>query len=107
MGDETGLEVFLAEHDLHGLSPAQQASAHCALEEAVRREQRRGHLVRYLQRIAVPAEHRCLCLFQAPGLGAVRAVNDIAQFPLARIVVVTCSVPAGPAPHARPRGGPP
>jgi Protein of unknown function (DUF4242) len=93
VADETSLQLFLVEHDLHGLSAPQRASAHDALEEAVRREFRHGHQIRYVQRILAPAEHRCLCLFQAPGPDAVRNVNDTAQFPLARIIAVTSSVP--------------
>ena len=95
MGDEAGLRLFLVEHDLRGLSPLLLASAHQVLEEAVCRELDRGSPIRYVQRIFVPGEGRCLCLFQAPGPDPVRAVNDIAQFPLARILAVTSSVPRG------------
>jgi hypothetical protein len=101
VGDEAGLQLFLVEHDLRGLSPALLASAHQVLEEAVCRELGRGSQIRYVQRIVVPGERRCLCLFQAPGPGPVRAVNDIAQFPLARILPVTSSVPP-----SRPRPDP-
>jgi hypothetical protein len=68
---------------------------HRALGEAVRREIGRGRQIRYVQRIYAPDEHRCLCLFEAPGPEVVRSVNDIAQFPLARVVAVLSSVPAG------------
>lgn len=100
MGEEEDLRLFLVEHDLHGLSPALLASAHQVLEEAVCRELGRGSRIRYVQRIFVPDERRCLCLFQAPGPDPVRAVNDMAQFPLARVVAVTSTVPRG-----RPRPG--
>jgi hypothetical protein len=63
------------------------------LEEAVCRAAGRGSRIRYVQRILAAQERRCLCLFQAPGPDAVRSVNDIAQFPLARVVAVTSSVP--------------
>jgi len=92
--DETDLGLYLVEHDLRGLSPAQLASVHRALGEAVRREIRRGGQIRYVQRIDALAEHRCLCLFEAAGPEVVRAVNDIAQFPLARVVAVRSSAPA-------------
>ena len=93
MGDDADLRLFLVEHDLHGLSPAQLASAHQMLEEAVSRAAGRGSQIRYVQRILAPGERRCLCLFQAPGPDTVRRVNDIAQFPRARVVAVTSSVP--------------
>ena len=110
-GDDAGLQLFLVEHDLHGLSTAQLDSAHQGLEEAVCRAADRGSQIRYTQRILASHERRCLCLFQAPGPDTVRAVNDIAQFPLIRVIAVTSSVPpahrqiAGPGktiPMARP-----
>jgi hypothetical protein len=58
--DETGRWLYLVEHDLRGLSPAQLASVHRALDEAVRRQARHGSPVRYVQRIYAPDEHRCL-----------------------------------------------
>jgi hypothetical protein len=92
--------LYLVEHDLRGLSSPQLASVHRALDEAVRRELRRGSPIRYVQRIDVPDEHRCLCLFEAPGPDLVRNVNDIAQFPLARVVAVLSSVPDDASPAA-------
>jgi hypothetical protein len=64
-----------------------------ALGEAVHRENRRGRQIRYVQRIYAPDEQRCLCLFEAAGPDLVRSVNDIAQFPLARVMVVLSWVP--------------
>jgi Protein of unknown function (DUF4242) len=93
VGDDSDLRLFLVEHDLHGLSPAQRASAHLVLEEAVCRACGRGKTIRYVQRILAAGEPRCLCLFLAPGPETVRSVNDIAQLPLARIAAVTSSVP--------------
>jgi len=88
----------MVEHDLRGLSSQQRASAHQSLGEAVRRAVRRGSRIRYVQRIDVPEERRCLCLFEAADAGLVRNVNDIAQFPLARVVAVRSSAQPGTAP---------
>lgn len=93
MADETGQHLYLVEHDLHGLSSLQRATVHRALDEAVRREIQQGRQIRYVQRIYAPAEHRCLCLFEATSAGVVRNVNDIAQFPLARVIAVVSSTP--------------
>ena len=95
MADETDRRLFLVEHDLRGLLPWQLATVHRALDEAVRRENRRGGRIRYVQRIYAPDEQRCLCLFEAAGPDLVRNVNDIAQFPLARVMAVLSSVPDG------------
>jgi hypothetical protein len=106
MGDEADLQLFLVEHDLRGLSAAQLASAHQVLEEAVGRAVGGGSRIRYVQRILASHERRCLCLFQAPGPDTVRTVNDIAQFPLARVIAVTSSVPPADHQMGRPRAGP-
>jgi hypothetical protein len=96
------LRLFMVEHDLRGLSSQQQASAHHSLGEAVRRAVRRGSRIRYVQSILVPGESRCLCLFEAAGADLVRNVNDVAQFPLARVVAVRSSVHPATAPSLLP-----
>ena len=93
LADDTDRRLFLVEHDLRGLSSWQLAMVHQALGEAVRRENQRGARIRYVQRIYAPDEQRCLCLFEAPGPELVRSVNDMAQFPLARVMAVLSSVP--------------
>ena len=93
MADDTDRHLFLVEHDLRGLSPWQLDAVHRALGEAVRRENRRGGRIRYVQRIYAPDEQRCLCLFEAASPDLVRNVNDLAQFPLARVMAVLSSVP--------------
>ena len=94
MADEPGGRLlYLVEHDLRDLSPSQLAEVYRALGEAVRRAIRRGSRIRYVQRIYAPDEQRCLCLFEAAGPELVRSVNDIAQFPLARVMAVLSSVP--------------
>ena len=100
MADETDHRLYLVEHDLRGLSPSQLAAVHRVLGEAVRREIRRGGRIRYVQRIYATEEQRCMCLFEAAGPEVVRAVNDIAQFPLARVVAVVSSAPDGSSPLA-------
>jgi hypothetical protein len=98
VAEETDRRLYLVEHDLRGLSPSQLASVHRALGEAVRREIRRGSRIRYVQRIYAPGEQRCLCLFEAAAPDLVRNVNDIAQFPLARVIAVVSSAPDGSSP---------
>ena len=95
VADETDRRLYLVELDLRGLSSPQLAGVQRALDEAVRRENRRGSKIRYLQCIYAPDEQRCLCLFEAAGPDQVRSVSDIAQFPLARVVAVLSSVPDG------------
>jgi Nickel responsive protein SCO4226-like len=100
VADATDRRLYLVELDLRGLSSPQLAGVDRALGEAVRREAGRGSQIRYLQRIYAPDEQRCLCLFEAAGPDQVRSVNDIAQFPLARVVAVLSSVPDATSPIA-------
>jgi hypothetical protein len=93
LADDTDRRLFLVEHDLRGLSSWQLATVHRALGEAVRRENQRGGRIRFVQCIYAPDEQRCLCLFEAAGPELVRSVNDIAQFPLARVMAVLSSEP--------------
>jgi Protein of unknown function (DUF4242) len=106
VSDEADLRLYLVEHNLQGLSPPQLASAHRALAEAVRREALRGSRIHYVQRIFAPEDGRCLCLFQAAGPEVVRAVNDIAQFPLARVVAVTSTMRYRQGPAGGDENGP-
>lgn len=89
---ETDHRLYLVDHDLHGMSSSQVACVQRALSEAVRRENRRGGRIRYVQCIYSPEEHRCLCLFEAADPALVRSVNDTAQFPLAHVTAVVNSV---------------
>jgi Protein of unknown function (DUF4242) len=100
VADERDRRLYLVELDLRGLSSPQLASVDRALGEAVRRETRHGSQIRYVQRIYAPDEQRCLCLFEAAGPNQVRHVNDIAQFPLARVIAVLSSVPSATSPMA-------
>jgi Protein of unknown function (DUF4242) len=93
LADETGHQLYLVEHDLRGLSSPQRATVYRALDEAVRREIQQGRQIRYVQCIYAPAEHRCLCLFEATGPDVVRHVHDTAQFPLACVISVVSSTP--------------
>jgi hypothetical protein len=93
LADETGHRLYLVELDLHGLSTPQRATVDRALDDAIRREIQQGGQIRCVQRIYAPAEHRCLCLFEATGPDVVRHVHDTAQFPLARVISVVSSAP--------------
>ena len=98
VADETNRRLYLVELNLRGLSSPQLAGVQRALDEAVRRENRHGSQIRYLQCIYAPDEQRCLCLFEAAGPDQVRHVNDSAQFPLARVIAVLISVPSATSP---------
>lgn len=71
-----------------GLTAELLLEAQRLLHEAARRVSESGTSgagVRYVGCTFVPAEQRCLCLFEAPSAEAVRRVNDIAQVPFLKI----------------------
>ncbi|CAA9462843.1 MAG: hypothetical protein AVDCRST_MAG38-321 [uncultured Solirubrobacteraceae bacterium] len=73
--------AFLVERRIEGLDRLQVAAVQrCLLLSS------RGTEVRYLRTTWLPAERRCLCLFEAPGPESVRQVNDTAQVPFTWIL---------------------
>jgi hypothetical protein len=73
---------------------------HRALGEAVRREIQWDSRIRRVPCIYVPEEQRSLCLFEAAGPDLARKVNDIAQFPLARVIAVVSAAPGREQPDS-------
>ena len=82
-GESTGM--FVAERTLPGMTEELLAEVHRLLQEAARRVSSTGEVVRHLRCTYLPEEDRCICLFEARDVVAVRRVNDIAQVPFQRI----------------------
>jgi muconolactone delta-isomerase len=57
-----------------------------AVVEMSQRFAARGEYVRYIRCTYVPAESRCMCLFEAPSAQVVEEVNEVARAPFTRIV---------------------
>ena len=79
------MPLFVADWTVEGVTPERLEEFHRLLEGASERVAARGRRVRYLRCTHVPDQRRCICLFEADDLEAVRAVNQLAQVPLARI----------------------
>jgi Protein of unknown function (DUF4242) len=70
------VERYLPVGDVDGLARAvDRVASACADESAVR----------YLQSTFVPGDDTCFCVFLAPSIEAVRAVNEAGGFPVDRI----------------------
>ena len=78
--------VYMVERSLPGISNEQLAGAQQAAIRTADEFSRQGTPVRYLRSTFVPAESRCLCLFEAGSDEAVRQVNEAAGLPYTRIV---------------------
>ena len=74
------VERYLPVGDVDGLARAvDRVASACARGIAGR------HDVRYVQSIFVPGDDTCFCVFQAPSVEAVHAVNAAGHFPVDRI----------------------
>jgi hypothetical protein len=76
----------MVERDLKGITMDQLAAAQKAAIETSQKLTGEGKQVRYIRSTFVPAEARCMCLFEAPTSQNVKELNDKANIPYTRIV---------------------
>jgi hypothetical protein len=75
--------TFLVERRLPGLSREHLAMVQRSLHAVAP-----GAGVRYARTIWIPVQERCLCLFEAESIDAVKRANETAQVPFDTIVEV-------------------
>lgn len=80
------MPVYAADRDLPGITMEQLAGAQKAVIETSERFSEQGKPVRYIRSMYVPGDDRCMCLFEAEDVEAVKAVNDEAGVPYSRVV---------------------
>src|SRR5689334_20429212 len=78
--------VYMVDRDLPGFTVVQLRMLQQAAITACQRFSAAGRPIEYLRSMVIPGESRCMCLFVAPDLALVQAVNDAAQLPFTRIV---------------------
>jgi Nickel responsive protein SCO4226-like len=78
--------VYLVDRDLPGFTAVQLLALQQAAITACQRFSAAGRPIQYLRSMIILGEARCMCLFAAPDLALVQAVNDAAQLPFTRIV---------------------
>ena len=74
------------DRDLPGFTSVQLRMLQQAAITACQQFSAAGRPIEYLRSMVIPGESRCMCLFAAPDLALVQAVNDAAQLPFTRIV---------------------
>ncbi|MGH9361932.1 MAG: DUF4242 domain-containing protein [Thermoanaerobaculia bacterium] len=79
------MPVYMVERDLPGITMEQLGAAQKAAIETAGRMTAEGDTVRYIRSTFVPAESRCMCLFEAPSDEVVRKLNDEAGIPYTRV----------------------
>ena len=82
------MPLYLVERHIPGISLAGIEAIRSAENRACIAAVAQGRSVRYLRSTFEPVESRCLCLFQAPNADIVQEVNEDAQIPYSRIVLV-------------------
>ncbi len=80
------MPVYLVDRSLPGVTMEQLGAAQRAAIQTSERFSAEGQSVRYIRSTYVPAETRCMCLFEADSSDVVRKVNEAAQIPFTRIV---------------------
>ena len=80
------MAVYMVERDLKDIPMDQLAAAQKAAIDTGKKMTMSGKPVRYIRSTFVPAEGRCLCLFEAPNQQSVKELNDTAKLPYTRIV---------------------
>jgi hypothetical protein len=78
--------VYMVDRDLPGFTTVQLRELQQAAITACQRFSAAGRPIKYLRSMVILGEARCMCLFAAPDLALVQAVNDAAQLPFTRIV---------------------
>jgi hypothetical protein len=85
LATRSSLAMFVTEGDMAGASAALIGGMHRALDTAARRVTAPNHPIRYLRTLYLPAEQRCIWVFEACDAATVRLVNDTAQVPFGQI----------------------
>ena len=80
------MKIFMVERDLLAISLQGLGEAMAAADGEARRMREAGTPVKYLRSTFVPADGRCMCLFEAESEAVVRALNDAAGLPYHAIV---------------------
>jgi len=80
-----GTACFLIDRSLPGITLGQLAALRQAVHVACRRLSADGQSIRYLGSTFLPAQSRCLCLFEAADKGVVVMANETAQAPFSRV----------------------
>jgi Protein of unknown function (DUF4242) len=96
--------LFLVDRTIPGVTAELLSELQVLLHDAALRVSSAGDPVEYVRCTFVPNEARCICLFQAENLAAVRRVNEIAQTPFHRIEVVVEFFAPGAGDHTGTQG---
>ena len=80
------MPIYMADRNLPGITMDQLAAAQKAAIETSKKFSAQGKKVRYIRSTFVPAESRCMCLFEADNADFVKQVNETAKLPFTRIV---------------------
>lgn len=79
------MPLFVADWTVESMTGERMLEFRRLLQGAADRVSSRGTAVRYVRFTYLPEQGRCICLFEADDVEAVRAINQIAQAPFAQI----------------------
>ncbi|BDG72166.1 nickel-binding protein [Roseomonas fluvialis] len=79
------MTVYAVERSLPGVTMEALSGAQAAAIVAAGESTACGEPVRYVRSVFLPADARCVCLFEADSAEAVRRVNDAAGIPYSAV----------------------
>lgn len=79
------MSVYMVERELKGISMADLAAAQQRAIKTSNDFAAQGTPMRYIRSTFVPADGRCMCLFEADSNTAVKRVNEVAKIPFTRV----------------------
>jgi hypothetical protein len=80
------MTVYIAERNLAGIGMDDLAGAQRSAIDTATRMSDNGTPVRYIRSTFLPAEGKCMCLFEAESADVVEKLNQDAQLPYERVI---------------------
>lgn len=80
------MTVYMVERDLRDISMDELSGAQATAIDTAAELTASGTPVRYIRSTFVPADGRCMCLFEADSQEAVKTLNDKAAIPYSKII---------------------
>jgi hypothetical protein len=80
------MPTFMVERSLPGIPMDALAAAQKRAIDTAAQMSRDGKPISYVRSAFVPADGRCMCLFEAPDAAAVESLNRSAEIPFDRVI---------------------
>ena len=80
------MTVYMVEREIKGIAMSDLAAAQQRAIETSKKYAAAGTPMRYIRSTFVPADGRCMCLFEADSAENVKRLNEEAKIPFTRVI---------------------